>query len=59
MKKKIRDLTLGEAKKICDVRTLGCGDCPLYNVCQYSFGSNDDEDLDQEIEVKEDAEETN
>lgn len=49
-KKKLRDLTIKEAKemqdKICDV-IIGCKDCPFYDCC-----INDCIDLDQEIEIE-------
>lgn len=62
MKKKIGDLTIEEARKIC--RSIkGCPeDCPLniyhedtdtYDCCGTNFADNTDEDLNQEIEVKE------
>lgn len=55
MKKKIGDLTLKEAQKICNNRPFVlCNTCPLNELCQCSF-NYDDEDLDQEIEVEEDV----
>ena len=55
MKKKIKDLTLKEAQRICKNRPLGAGQCyfcPLVDICQSSF-DYDDKDLDKEIEVEE------
>jgi hypothetical protein len=57
MKKKIRDLTIREIKKICEDRFKKgfpyCIKCPLYSICQLSPDEMAQKDLDQEIEVDE------
>lgn len=57
-KKKVKDLTLSEAKKYCDDKAkekdgVYCIDCPLANICGDYLDGFDDEDLNQEIEVEE------
>lgn len=56
MKKKIKDLTLEECKKICDENVCSRECCPLYGkgICHQSFYDYEEEDLEQEIEVEED-----
>ena len=58
MKKKIGDLTLKEAKTICDSRDKKgypyCqNECPLYCICGYFDEYSETVLIDQEIEVEE------
>ena len=58
MKKKIKDLTFGELKTMCDKYTT-CYDCPLYNleyddICKLRPDMYDEDILNQEVEVEED-----
>ena len=56
MKKKIKDLTLGELLKICD-ESYVCEECPLYVNSYCSLNEMPShlwkEDLEQEVEIKE------
>ena len=59
MKKKIKDLTITECKRICD-KCKDCSLCPLWNViCEessfyYSFNDNyEEESFEKEVEVNE------
>lgn len=58
MKKKIRDLTLNEVKKICYGKDT-CSGCPLIEIKNKAFGcpyydiAYYENKLDQEIEVEE------
>lgn len=56
MKKKIKDLTLEECKKICENNNT-CTICPMGTVCYQTPIYYEDEDLEQEVEVPEDAKE--
>lgn len=58
MKKKIKDLTLNDCRKICKKKDAECQGCPLCSVC-YTLGDRDFCNLDdvgielnKEIEVK-------
>jgi len=57
-KKKIKDLTMKEAEKICDSRYI-CNKCPLsvtsgyYTYCMKKIILNYKEFLEQEVEVEE------
>lgn len=64
MKKKIKDLTIGKVKEICDKHQYYDKDwgwccnhnCPLWNienVCTREIPNLKEKDLDQEIEVEE------
>lgn len=52
MKKKVRDLTLGEIAEICE-NSENCKNCPLYEYCpkRYITPNGMAEDLDKEIEL--------
>ena len=54
MKKKIKDLTLGECKKIC--LNNNCWSCPLVACVHHNiscFHTRDMKDLEKEVEVDE------
>lgn len=65
VKKKIRDLTIGEVRNICDKYnyfadfSVGCccnHNCPLWNingVCSDAISDLTEEQINQEIELKE------
>lgn len=56
MKKKIKDLTLGELKNICKKNTESCYDCPLFELdflCKDNPMDYTDNALNKEIEVEE------
>lgn len=56
MKKKIKNLTLEEVKKICDTNHCLLADyphCPLEHICG-TFGAIREKDLEKQIEVKAD-----
>lgn len=52
MKKKVRDLTLGEIAEICE-NSENCKKCPLYEYCpkRCITPNGTAEDLDKEIEL--------
>ena len=55
MKKKIKDLTLNDCRKICDnhyLKHYSCNNCPLVHRCGTNFSR--DCDFEEEIEVEED-----
>ena len=51
MKKKIKDLTLEEVKKIC--KNNSCDECPLKDApCQKGYDALVNSEINQEIEVE-------
>ncbi len=52
MKKKIKDLTISECKKICNNQEEGCLQCPLFVMCMddYAFW-REIENIEKEVEV--------
>ena len=50
MKKKIKDVTLEECKKICENHY--CSNCPIKYLCVETPVCYEDEDLEAEIEVE-------
>lgn len=51
LKKKIKDLTLEECKRICEDYDTCKYDCPLHKVCSELTFLFEDEDLEQVVEV--------
>lgn len=51
MKKKIKDITIGELNAAC--RKYWCKDCPLARACDIALDNDRKEDEEEEIEVPE------
>ena len=56
MKKKIKDLTLGQLRKMCGNHCPNCEDCPLSDYCYGLFGEANPPclfgNLEEEVEVE-------
>lgn len=51
MKKKIKDVTVGELNAAC--RKYECPDCPLTRACDVALNEDRKEDEEEEIEIPE------